>query len=189
MGQTASDVMVLARRLADRFEAAGMPYAIGGALALAQWSVPRGTKDVDLTLFVDETKWAEALQMLVTEGAEVDEPRVLDELRRRGSARVWGLGFPVDVFVPSIPFYTSVASRVVRRPLLGRAARFLSAEDLAVFKLLFFRLKDLADVQTLLAVRRADLDRDYVRSWLVDMVGTDDERVVWWDEMGGAIPS
>ena len=35
-----------AQRIADALEAAGIPYAIGGALALAIAGVPRGTIDV-----------------------------------------------------------------------------------------------------------------------------------------------
>ena len=31
----------LARRLADALEAGGVPYAIGGAIALAYWAPPR----------------------------------------------------------------------------------------------------------------------------------------------------
>ena len=37
-----------ARRIADALEAAGIPYGIGGALALGVWGFPRATKDVDV---------------------------------------------------------------------------------------------------------------------------------------------
>lgn len=60
---------------------------------------------------------------------------------------------------------------------------FLSAESIAVFKLLFFRAKDLVDLERLIAVQGADLDGAYVRRWLVDMMGDDDERVLRWDAM------
>ena len=188
MSDNQPEVISLARRLADRLEAAAIEYAIGGALALGQWSVPRGTKDVDLTLFIEEAAWSEALQLFVAEGAQIDERETLAELDRRGACRVRGLSFPVDIFVPSIAFYESVAKRVVVRPLMGRPARFLSAEDLAVFKLLFFRPKDLADVHTMLAVRRGKIDRDYIRDWLVEMVGESDDRVIRWDAFSSEIP-
>ena len=42
----------LARHLADVLEAAAIPHAIGGALALGVWGFPRATNDVDLDVFV-----------------------------------------------------------------------------------------------------------------------------------------
>ncbi|MDZ7685700.1 MAG: hypothetical protein U5O39_12375 [Gammaproteobacteria bacterium] len=64
----------------------------------------------------------------------------------------------------------------------GEAA-FLSAESIAVFKLLFFRPKDLLDVEKLIEIQGAALDVDYIRRWLVDMMGDDDERVVALDQI------
>jgi hypothetical protein len=51
-----------------------------------------------------------------------------------------------------------------------------------VFKLLFFRGKDVVDLERLVAVRD-ELDRAYVRRWIVDMMGDADERVRRWDEI------
>jgi hypothetical protein len=182
------DVASLARRLADAFDSSGIPYAIGGALAYGQWAIPRGTVDVDITAFLPEAEWARALDSLQSCGAVFEAGSALSELRERGACRVSCLGFFVDLFVPSIPFYASVQSRAVARPLLGRPARFLTAEDLAVFKMLFFRPKDLVDVRYLLAARGAALDRAYVRRWLVEMVGEADERIVRWDALSSEVP-
>jgi hypothetical protein len=66
---------------------------------------------------------------------------------------------------------------------MGSPIRILSAEDLTVFKLLFFRGKDVVDVERLVAAQGDRLDRDYVRSWLVACVGEGDERVHRWDRI------
>ncbi|MBL0216129.1 MAG: hypothetical protein IPQ07_19880 [Myxococcales bacterium] len=42
-----------ARRLAAAFDADGLSYGIGGALALGVWGAPRATKDVDVSVFVE----------------------------------------------------------------------------------------------------------------------------------------
>ena len=47
---SAADV---ARRLADAFEAAGIDYAIGGAIAYGMHAPPRATNDVDVNTFAD----------------------------------------------------------------------------------------------------------------------------------------
>jgi hypothetical protein len=59
---------------------------------------------------------------------------------------------------------------------------FLSAEAIAVFKLLFFRARDLADLERLVALR-SELDVTYVRLQIVSMMGESDERVAKWDEI------
>jgi hypothetical protein len=41
-----------AQLIASALEASTIPYAIGGALALAVAGVPRGTADVDINVFV-----------------------------------------------------------------------------------------------------------------------------------------
>ena len=52
-----------------------------------------------------------------------------------------------------------------------------------MFKLLFFRGKDLVDLERLVAVRGESLDVAYVRRWIVEMMGEDDARVVRWDAL------
>jgi hypothetical protein len=50
-------------------------------------------------------------------------------------------------------------------------------EDLAVVKLMFFRRKDLADVEAMLRDQGKTLDREYIRRTLASLVGDDDERL------------
>lgn len=178
-----SDALSLAFRLAGALEAAGVPYAIGGALAYGLWGDPRGTHDVDINLFVDSNGLDRALDAMSVCGLVIDRQaaRAAD---RRGDVMIgWCEGTRIDLFTPSIPFsWEAGTTRVVVEGPLGSAA-FLSAEATAIFKLLFFRPKDLVDVEKLVAVQGADLDRDYIRRWLVDMMGEEDERVRVWDDL------
>ncbi|MGO8747399.1 MAG: hypothetical protein ACLQNE_15555 [Thermoguttaceae bacterium] len=57
------------------------------------------------------------------------------------------------------------------------------AETLAVFKMMFFRRKDLADVEQILRTQRAGFDRAWVQEQLVEMYGVRDPRVAEWDEL------
>lgn len=63
------------------------------------------------------------------------------------------------------------------------SANYLSAEATVVFKLLFFRSKDLVDIEKLVTVQGSDLDSVYVRRWMVDMMGEGDARVREWDRI------
>lgn len=174
---------VLARRLADALEAAGVPYAIGGALALGVWGFPRATNDVDLNLFVEVDRLGPALEILRRAGCVVDEAQALACARERGDFTVRAGMTRVDVFVPSVPLYDAARTRIRAAPLEGRPAWFLSPEDLIVFKMLFFRTKDILDIERLVAFAGADLDRGYVRRWLLDLVGEDDDRVGRWERI------
>ena len=65
----------------------------------------------------------------------------------------------------------------------GERVRVLSPEDTAVFKMLFYRAKDLVDVERLLSLMREKLDVAYVRTALVETVGESDYRVIRWDQL------
>jgi len=173
----------LARLLADALGEAEIPYAIGGALALGVWGFPRATNDVDMTVFVSPGDLKPVLSTLRRAGCLFDHDQALRSAAERGDFKVWKDGMRVDVFVSSIPFYDSAAERVRQARLEGRPASFLSPEDLIVFKLLFLRTKDILDVERLVAFVGDELDRKYVRKWLVEIVGEDDERVGRWDRL------
>jgi hypothetical protein len=173
----------LARAIADALEAAGLPYAVGGALALAVWGFPRATNDVDVDVFVGPENVGRVLDVLASAGCEVDRADAVARAASRGDFAVRAHGMRVDVFLPSIPLYDSARGRLRQAPLEGRPAWFLAPEDLAVFKLLFFRTKDVLDVERLVAFVGRDFDRGYVRRWLAQLVGEEDERVRRWDDL------
>lgn len=172
-----------AREIADALSAAGHAYAIGGALALGVAGVPRGTRDVDVNLFVGEAALPKAIATLTSLGIEIDLDEALARAERDGMfVGMWD-GMRIDVFVPSIPFSHEAGETIVSITVDGWTGQFLSPEAIAVFKLLFFRIKDRGDLQRLVAVRGADLDHAYVRRWIAEMMGEDDERVRAWDEI------
>lgn len=174
----------VARRVADAFEGAGIPHAIGGALALGQWGFPRATNDVDLDVFVEPDADLEpTFRALEQAGCSVERARARQSAVERGDFQAWHGPLRVDVFVASIPFYASIRSRIRQGPLEGRPAWFLSPEDLCVMKLLFFRSKDLIDVERLVAAMGEAFDRGYVSRSLNELVGADDARIGRWQRL------
>lgn len=173
----------IAAHLAGALERASIPYAIGGAIALGAWSDPRGTHDVDLNVFVSHEELDHALEVLVAAGLDIDKD-LARKADQEGATLVGRYaGMRVDLFTPSIPFAWEAMR--TRRRLAGPSgeADYLSPEATAVFKLLFFRAKDLLDLEKLLSVQGRALDAPYVRRWMVDMMGELDERVVAWDRL------
>lgn len=171
------------QRIADLFEREQVSYAIGGALALAVAGVPRGTADVDVNVFIEDEELPRVLTLLETLGMVVDRDASIARARRDGMFIARWDGMRIDVFLPSIPFSREAERTRTRiHDGTGWSGWFLSPEALTVFKLLFFRGKDLVDLERLVAVR-PDLDRAYVRSAIAAMMGEDDERVRRWDEI------
>jgi hypothetical protein len=173
----------VARELADALEARGVDYAVGGALGLAQWGVIRGTFDVDLNIWVDPGRPAEAAYLLGELGCDFKTGPVVRELADKGWAYVFRRGVHVDVYLPTGEFHDGVRQRRRRKPLCGRSAWFLTAEDLAVFKMVLYRTKDRADVEALLLIRGREFDRSYAREWLSRIAGASDLRLRTWDEL------
>jgi hypothetical protein len=175
-----------AREIADLLERRGYSYAIGGALALAVAGVPRGTADVDVNVFVAEDDVGDLARVLEELGIELDVEAAIHRARRDGMFVGTWEGMRIDVFVPSIPFSREAEKTRVRIATSdGWAGWFLSPEAITVFKLMFYRGKDMVDLERLVAVRGGDLDHVYVRRWIVEMMGDDDDRVRRWDELVG----
>lgn len=156
----------LARQVADALERAHVPYAVGGAIALAFYAPPRATVDVDLNIFVPPAQGLSKVVDILTEvGFVPDEP--FDALQRRaetdGQFRGRAQGLRLDVFVPAIPFYAELETRRRMVELVGRSIWILGAEDLVVLKMMFYRRKDLADVEALLRDQGPRLDRAAIR--------------------------
>jgi hypothetical protein len=173
------DIAATAVHCTRALEAAGIECAIGGAIALGVWCPPRATLDVDLTIFVDMARTHDVLRVLERAGAHADMVLMARRLQNGEAAMLRMDGVRLDVFLPSIPFYAEAQTRVV--PMAGATVPVLSAEAIAVFKLLFFRKKDLVDLERLLSFRRDRLDHKWVRSQIADMLGDEDPRIVAWD--------
>lgn len=179
-----ADVVTAAGRLGTALEAAGIEYAIGGALALGVHGALRATRDVDINVFCEPARLPEALAALAGLGAHLNREVVLEEANREGWFSCWLGAVRVDVFVPSIDFSWEAARRRVQRSFGGAQLWFLSVESLCVFKLLFFRTKDLADLEQL--VLTTSVDAAWVRDAVSGMMGADDPRVVTWDRITGS---
>ena len=157
---------------------ADLHHAVGGALALGFYSNPRGTLDVDLNVFVDAGRADAALEALADGGVALDRAVARAVIRERGELRLDHRGCRVDLFFNSIPFHDKASRRTRRVRLLGAPVPILSAEDLIVFKFLYNRYKDLADIRHVFETVGDRLDRDYIRAGLIECVGMDDQRMI-----------
>jgi len=183
MNDHPSDAFEAGLQIAAALEQHGIPYAIGGALAYGQYGIPRATNDVDVNVFVGPEKLDDIFVALRSLGVVVDADAARSAAEREGLIVLWHGPFRIDVFTPSIDFSWEAASTRVRFDIGGTGVWFLSAEALCVFKLLFFRGKDVVDLERLVAVQGSAIDAGYVRERIVEMLGGDDPRVATWDRL------
>ena len=71
------DALEVAERIAMELERRGQDYALGGAIALGYWAQPRGTLDVDITLFVPADRPSECVWLLQEIGCELQASAAL----------------------------------------------------------------------------------------------------------------
>jgi hypothetical protein len=160
--------------LDEALTTAGTPHAFGGALALAfHIAEPRGTRDIDLNIFVPTNDARAVLDTLPNEVQWTE--RDVEQIQRDGQVRVFWADTPVDLFFDTHPFHQLAATHTELVPFAGRMIPILAADDLAVFKAFFDRTKDWADIEAMIDVQ--SLDVHVVLGWLVDLLGGGDHRV------------
>lgn len=161
-------------------EKAGVPHAFGGAIALAYWTLnPRGTIDIDLNLFLEPSRAREALDALP--GAVARDDSSLRAIEETGQARVWWEETPIDLFFDYVPIHQAAARNRRIVPFEDAEIPILGPVELAVFKAMFDRTRDWADIEDMLGAETLDVDE--VREYLVSMVGEDDPRVIRLDSL------
>jgi hypothetical protein len=170
-------------RVARTLEEHGISYALGGALAYGQYGIPRATNDVDVNVFVEPPALSSVFDALRSLGITIDEAAARGAADREGLIVLRFGDYRLDVFTPSIAFSWEAERTRVRHVVEGSGVWFLSAEALCVFKLLFFRGKDIVDLERLVAVQGAAIDAAYVRAQIANMLGESDARVAAWDRL------
>lgn len=168
--------MTLAEKLlalASALTTARVPHAFGGAIALAYaLEEPRGTRDLDLNIFL-ETRAAPEVLAAVEDLVGHDEAD-LATLRRDDQVRLWWDQTPIDLFFAAAAFHLEVATRCRTVPFGEQEIRVLAPDDLATFKVLFDRTKDWLDLR--LMWESGTLDIAVVSQRLTSLVG-DDPRI------------
>ncbi len=184
-----ANAAAVAEQLAEQFDLRGQNYALGGAIALGYWGAPRGTVDVDVTIFLPPERPSECIWLLQEIGCHLSPTEAAESLREHGFCRVTFRGVRVDVFLPIVPFYETAQGRRKQVELGGRSVMVWDAESLAVFKMMFFRRKDLADVEQILRTQGIGFDRAWVGEQLVAIYGPRDPRLAQWDDLLRDVPA
>lgn len=164
----------LVRVVARAIDPLGVPYAVGGAVALGAHGVRRHTADVDVfALEADRPRIARALR---TEGMQVSpifEPH--HYIARRPDED--DPEVRIDLLFPADDPELSGIEAPVRAQVAGAELSVFSANMLALTKFYSDRIKDRADLAAM--IQSGAFDPGEVRPLVAHM---DPERVAEWDE-------
>ncbi len=175
---------LLAERLLavhDALAEAGLPHAIGGAIALGYCTAePRGTRDLDVNVFVAQERFREVAEALPPEVSVT--PSDIAVAERDGQVRLLWDDVPIDVFLNNVPFHDEVQKSVREVEFMGRTIPVIGCISLAVFKAMFDRTQDWADIESMVA--KGSIDLEVVTRWIGEMTGPHSPRVRRLEQLG-----
>ncbi len=170
-----SKVLGIARAL----EHARIPYAFGGAIALAYYAAPRGTEDIDINVFLETNGSGTCLEELKRLG--IGSPAMDRGMHDHQVVLSWE-HTPIHVFFSYDPFHERCKARARQVPFADGEIWILSAEDITIFKIIYDRPKDRAEVREILLCMGERMDVAYTIGWLERILGSEDPRVTRFRE-------
>ncbi|HEX6152404.1 MAG TPA: hypothetical protein VFZ19_02675 [Solirubrobacterales bacterium] len=169
----------------EGLKAQSLPHAFGGAIALAYCvEEPRGTRDLDVNIFIDAGRGEEVLASL-PEGVVVAEADV-ERVKRDGQVRLFWDGVPIDVFLNNLPLHDEVANGVLWVDMEGTQIPVLDCASLVIFKSLFARTRDWGDIEEVALATPEDVDTAV--KVVAGLVGEDDASYKKLVEISAANP-
>lgn len=153
---------------------AKIEHAIGGAIALAYWTQePRGTRDIDVNVFVAPKAAQNALAALPP-GVAHNEA-TLEAIQRDGQVRLWWEDTPVDLFFSNLPIHDKAERHRRLVPFEGARIPVLAPLELAFFKTMSDRTRHWADMEEMLRARA--FDPKALETLIIEHVGENNARV------------
>ncbi|MDA8116882.1 MAG: hypothetical protein M0000_05725 [Actinomycetota bacterium] len=141
----------------ESLEAAQIPHAFGGAIALAYHTLhPRATSDIDVNVALPAVEAERVFRAMPAQvrwtGQLVRVAQARDEVRLR-----WMRSGSVDLFFAKDDYYQLVEGRKELYRFAGTSIPVISATDLTVFKTLFNRPQDWVDIAEMLRAGTVDV--------------------------------
>ena len=174
MSAGATDLVL---RVVALFDEIGVPYMLVGSFSSNLYGRPRATKDADFVVVIAPEQVA-ALAQRVGPDLRMDPQMSFETVTMTSRFIIHHpeTAFKIELFLLSDDPHDR--ARFARRQVVdfeGRPVWLPTPEDVVVTKLRWSkggkRAKDVADVEVMLAVRKATLDLDYIRRWC-DQHGT-----------------
>ena len=141
----------IAKEIQGLLEKHNLPFCFIGGLALQRWAEPRITQDVDLTIITGFSKESEIIDLLFKKfEARVDNAKEFALINRVLLLKS-KTGIGIDISLGAIDFEIAVVERATYHNYTGKITlKTCAAEDLVIMKAFANRLKDWADIDSII---------------------------------------
>lgn len=171
---TEEDVLI---QTIELFDGLKIPYALTGGLAVSFYGHPRSTHDFDLILqFPPDKKTTKQLLTLFDKDFYISEAGIIDAVLHKTMFNIihHETGLKIDLWIMKDSEYDREAfGRRIRQPALGIDVWILSAEDMIINKLLWYKISDLQkhynDAKGIYEVQGTKIDRKYLIKWAAQL--------------------
>lgn len=162
---TAIDLQVYTVR---QLEELGLPYAIGGSMAVAAYGTPRFTRDVDIVVDLPLDKVSAFTARFPRAEFYIDEFAIRAAVRDRGQFNIihHESGVKVDIYIPADPIQQNQIARARRLVSQSGEASYSPPEELIIMKLEYWKYgqpeRHLEDIVNLLYGLSGDVDFEMI---------------------------
>lgn len=166
--------------LAETLEDQNIPYAIGGTLALSHYTVSRATSDIDVNIWIDTKS---ELKSMITVLHSISPVKILSEYEEsevksvqhyidkcyseQNIMRFFWHDIKIKIFLPAYSLLRDQVRNTIQlglpHPVTLKEVPIISKESLAIFKLWWYRDKDVSDLKMLLYMNKDIDSSDVVR--------------------------
>jgi hypothetical protein len=98
----------------------------------------------------------------------------VEQAERDGQVRVWWDDTPIDIFLNVLPLHAEVERHVRLVPFAERMIPVLGCDALALFKAIFDRTRDWADIEAMVEAKALDVEATAAR--ISQLEGADSSR-------------
>ncbi|HVN71171.1 MAG TPA: nucleotidyl transferase AbiEii/AbiGii toxin family protein [Desulfomonilia bacterium] len=158
---------IILARLAKALEKRNVPYMIIGGQAVLLYGEPRLTRDIDITLGVDNSHVdiiLSLLQELYLKPLPEDIPAFVQKTNVLPAVDEES-GIRVDFIFSYTPYESQAIKRAIKVDIRNQGVMYASAEDLIIHKIFSGRPRDLEDVESVIR-KHPGIDTPYIREWL-----------------------
>lgn len=154
----------LLKRLAVAFDSLKIPYMIIGGQAVMLYGEPRQTLDVDITVRLSPTDKDKIDALVEKTGLNRPQKKQLEILKKNLVLPLIDSAseLPVELIFSPYGFEDEIIQRAVTKDIGGIPVRFISADDLIIYKVIAGRPRDLEDIRGILKRSKALLNFDKI---------------------------
>lgn len=158
-------------KIVKKLNSLKIPYLVTGGMAIYVWGRPRFTADIDLVVELNKQDIKKLVNALIKEGY-IDEDMIREAIAYQSEFNFIDQeeGIKVDFWIlKKDAFDKSKFKRRVAKKVLNQNVYFISAEDLILVKLLWFKegrsYRHLEDILSILEMLKKKVDFTYLRKW------------------------